>query len=194
MKIGIFGGSFNPPHKIHLKIAKTLLDKGYVEKIIFVPTGNKYSYKNNLIDSKYRYEMLKIMTKEVKEMEVSDYELKNYVVYTWDTLEYFRKLYKDAEIYFICGLDNLSYLDEWYRGIDILTNYKIIAFTRNKYSKEEILAKFIDYQNNITVIESKDNNYSATKIREYLKNGLDVANYLDKGVMEYIKNNKLYLS
>lgn len=194
MKIGIFGGSFNPPHKIHLKIAKTLLDKGYAEKIIFVPTGNKYSYKNNLIDSKYRYEMLKIMTKEIKEMAVSDYELKNYLVYTWDTLEYFRKLYKDAEIYFICGLDNLSYLDEWYRGIDILTNYKIIAFTRNKYSKEEILAKFIDYQNNIIVIESKDNNYSATKIREYLKNGLDVANYLDKGVMEYIKNNKLYLS
>lgn len=39
MKIGIFGGSFNPPHKMHKKIAKVLIKKGYVDKVIFVPTG-----------------------------------------------------------------------------------------------------------------------------------------------------------
>ena len=45
MRIGIFGGSFNPPHKTHLKMVIELLDRGYVDKIIFVPTGNKYKYK-----------------------------------------------------------------------------------------------------------------------------------------------------
>ena len=47
MKIGIFGGSFNPPHKMHKKIAKVLIKKGYVDKVIFVPTGMKYEYKTN---------------------------------------------------------------------------------------------------------------------------------------------------
>ncbi len=61
MKIGIFGGSFNPPHNMHQKIALTLIKKGYVDKIIFVPTGAKYSYKNNLLEPKIRYEMLKLL-------------------------------------------------------------------------------------------------------------------------------------
>ena len=45
MKIGIFGGSFNPPHKMHKKIALDLIKRGYVEKVVYVPTGNKYNKK-----------------------------------------------------------------------------------------------------------------------------------------------------
>ena len=60
MKIGIFGGSFNPIHKRHEEMALFLLD-GYVDKIIFVPTGSKYEYKNNLIDNKYRLDMIKLV-------------------------------------------------------------------------------------------------------------------------------------
>ena len=49
MRIGIFGGTFNPPHKMHLKIGIDLLYKNYLDKIIYVPTGSKYKYKNNLV-------------------------------------------------------------------------------------------------------------------------------------------------
>ena len=60
MKIGIFGGAFNPPHKMHKEIAINLLEKGYVDKIIYVPTGNNYN-KSGLLDGKQRIEMLEIM-------------------------------------------------------------------------------------------------------------------------------------
>ena len=86
MKIGVFGGSFNPIHKRHEEIAKFLLNR-YVDKIIFVPTGCKYEYKNNLIDNKYRLDMIKLVTDKNPNMIVSDYEIKDYVAYTSDTFD-----------------------------------------------------------------------------------------------------------
>ena len=68
MKIGVFGGSFNPPHKMHKKIAKNLIKKGYVDKVIFVPTGTKYEYKTNLISNEKRVAMLSLMIEKEKNM------------------------------------------------------------------------------------------------------------------------------
>ena len=89
MKIGIFGGSFNPPHKMHKEIAIELIKKHYVDKVIFVPTGSKYKYKNNLLSDKVRLEMLKLMCND-NNLEVSNYELKDDVVYTYETLNHFK--------------------------------------------------------------------------------------------------------
>ena len=92
-EIGIFGGTFNPPHKMHLKIALLLIEKNYVDKVIFVPTGNKYDRKdlNNEID---RLNMVNLMIKDYKSLESSDYELGKERVYTYQTLNYFKELYK----------------------------------------------------------------------------------------------------
>ena len=89
MKIGIFGGCFNPPHKMHKKIAIELIKKHYLDKVIFVPTGSKYKYKNNLLSDNVRFEMLKLMCEDNNALEVSNYELKDQVVYTYETLDYF---------------------------------------------------------------------------------------------------------
>ena len=74
MRVGIFGGTFNPPHKMHLNIALTLIKNNYVDKVIFVPTGNKYDRKdlNNELD---RFNMVNLMFKDYDNLEVSDYEL-----------------------------------------------------------------------------------------------------------------------
>ena len=53
MKIGIFGGSFNPPHKMHLNIVEELLNEKILDKVIIVPTGLHYSYKNNLASNEH---------------------------------------------------------------------------------------------------------------------------------------------
>ena len=76
MKIGIFGGSFNPPHKMHKNIALNLIKNKYLDKVIYVPTGNKYN-KKDLIDAMDRYNMLKIMIEGYKNLELSNYEIKN---------------------------------------------------------------------------------------------------------------------
>lgn len=192
MKIGVFGGSFNPPHKMHLNIGLELVNKQYVDKIIYVPTGSKYKYKNNLLPDKNRLEMLEILTKTQEYLDVNDYELKDEVVYTCETLAYFKELYPNDEIYFICGADNLSYIDKWKNGEDILNNYKIIAMKRKGEDIEELLKKFVDYQNNIIVADVEQQDISSTDIREKLKNYENVLDVLDKDVYEYIRKNKLY--
>ena len=60
-RIGIFAGSFNPPHLIHQKIANDLIDNNYLDKVIFLPTGNSYQ-KNDLISFNHRFKMLELIT------------------------------------------------------------------------------------------------------------------------------------
>ena len=192
MKIGIFGGSFNPPHKMHKKIAIELIKKHYVDKVIFVPTGSKYKYKNNLLSDKVRLEMLELMCRDNNNLEVSDYELKEHVVYTYETLNYFRNKYKDDEIYFICGTDNLSYIDKWKKGEDILSNNKLLVIKRNADDINTLLEKYKDYKDNIIVTEIEENEISSTKIREMIYNNKRVKDYLDESVYSYIGENNLY--
>ncbi len=196
MKVGIFGGSFNPPHKGHLKIAKYLINKQYVDKIIFVPTGSKYKYKNNLIADKHRYKMVELMIKDNRQMEVSSYELKEEVVYTWETLSFFQNKYPHDEIYFICGTDNLSYLDTWKNGLDILKNYKILVVDREGNDINNLLEKYQKYRNNIVVAPLEPYNISSTAIRDLVKNHRyeELESLLAQNVIEYIEENKLYES
>ena len=192
MKIGIFGGSFNPPHKMHKEIAIELIKKHYVDKVIFVPTGSKYKYKNNLLSDKVRFEMFKLMCNDNNNLEVSDYELKDDVIYTYETLNYFKNKYKDDEIYFICGTDNLSYIDKWKRGEYILSNNKLLVIKRDTSDINTLLDKYKDYKDNIIVTDIKENEISSTKIREMIYNNKRVKNYLDNKVLDYIIRNKLY--
>ena len=193
MKIGIFGGSFNPPHNMHKNIAKELIEKGYLDKVIFVPTGMKYEYKNNLLNDKIRVKMLSLMIKDEKNMKISKYELKNKTVYTYETLNYFKKKYKDDEIYFICGTDNLTYMDTWAKGIDILENYKILVIKRDTDDINEIIKRLKKYQKNIIITDIIPNNISSTKIRNMIKDeNKKINDYLDLSVLNYIKRKKIY--
>ncbi len=193
MKIGIFGGSFNPPHKMHKDIALYLIDKHYVDRVIFVPTGSKYKYKNNLLPDDVRLKMLEIMIKSQEKMLVSDYELKDEVVYTCDTLRHFKEVYPQDEIYFICGTDNLTYVDKWKNGLELLKKQKFLVIKRRSDDVEEILERFKDYRDNFLIADMPMEEVSSTMIREGIaKKDKTVVNYLDREVYEYIMKNNMY--
>ncbi|MCX4364851.1 MAG: nicotinate (nicotinamide) nucleotide adenylyltransferase [Bacilli bacterium] len=193
MKIGIFGGSFNPPHKMHKNIAAYLIEKGYVDKIIFVPTGSKYKYKNNLLPDEARLMMLELMIEDQENMTASSFELKSEVVYTCDTLKHFSKLYPNDSIYFICGTDNLTYIDKWKNGEYLLKNYKFLVIKRSTDAIEEIIKRLDNHKKNIIIADMPMEEISSTMIREYLANDdKNVINYLDREVYEYIMRNNMY--
>ena len=194
MKIGIFGGSFNPPHKMHLNIVEELLNEKVLDKVIIVPTGLHYSYKNNLASNEHRYNMLKIMTKHNNKIEVSDFEFKDEEIHSYDTLEYYKNIYKNDTIYFVCGLDNISYVDKWYKGEYLLNNYKFLVITRDTNNLDEILLKYEKYKDNIIITNIKSNTISSSYIRDELKEkNYNLNNYLDQKVIDYIKENNLYI-
>lgn len=194
MKIGIFGGSFNPPHKMHLNIVEELLNEKILDKVIIVPTGLHYSYKNNLASNEHRYNMLKLMTKHNDKIEISDFEFKDEEIHSYDTLEYYKNIYKNDTLYFVCGLDNISYVDKWYKGEYLLNNYKFLVVTRDTNNLDEILLKYEKHKDNIIITNIESNTISSSYIRDELKNkNYNLNNYLHQKVIDYIKENNLYI-
>ncbi len=189
MKIGIFGGSFNPPHKIHQKIANYLVKNNYLDKVIFVPTGSNYE-KPYLASEQDRYNMLKLMIGNVSYLDISTYEFGK-LTHTYQTLDHFKKHYKDDEIYFICGSDNLKEIKTWKRYQYILSNYKLLVIRRNGESITDILSELKSYQNNIIVIDDIKSSLSSTSIRKRFKDDKNLVKdgNIDSKVFEYIKNN-----
>ena len=136
--------------------------------------------------------MLELMIKNDSRFEVSDYELKDFVVYTCDTLKYFKEKYPNDEIYFVCGADNLSYVDEWKNGIFLLENYKFLVIKRYTDNIEEILKRFNKYRDNIIVSDVSPNSISSTEIRNRIQSSEGVLDYLDSDVYNYLKKYNLY--
>jgi nicotinate (nicotinamide) nucleotide adenylyltransferase len=192
MKIGIYGGCFNPPHNIHKDLPLKLIEKGYVDKVIYVPTGNKYN-KLNLASNEDRYNMLKILVDKNNNLALSDFEFKNKLVYTYQTMDYFKNKYPNDILYFICGTDNLEELDKWKNYEYIITNYKFLVANRAGTSISKMLNKYKKFVDNILVINIEKNKVSSTIIRERLKNNEDdISELIDENILDYIRQKKLY--
>ena len=191
MKIGIFGGSFNPPHNMHKNIALNLINNGYVDKIIYIPTGDSYN-KKGLINFQDRYNMVNLMIKDYNNLSLSNIGNNENYKYTYQTLDYFKEKYKTEEIYFVCGTDNLNDFNNWKEYEYILKNYKLLVIRRNNDNLNKIIKKFEKYKDNIIIIDMKMNNLSSTYIREKIRNEEKVLEYIDEKVYSYIKENKLY--
>lgn len=178
MKLGVFVGSFNPPHKGHIKIVNDLIKKNYLDKIIIVPT-NEYWDKTNLASLKDRINMLKLYENDKIIIDDKNNKLK----YTIEVLNSIKEYYNEYEIYLIIGADQLHKFHLWYKIDDIL-KYKIIVINRNDIDVKKYIDKF------------KNSNFIISDIKSYSTSSTDIRNgntkYLDKKVYEYIKKNKIY--
>ncbi|MCX7794113.1 MAG: nicotinate-nucleotide adenylyltransferase [Thermodesulfovibrionales bacterium] len=133
MSIGILGGTFNPIHYGHLRIAEEVRERFNLSKVIFVPAGiPPFKIKESeLIESHHRAEMVRLAIKSNPFFEFSDVELKREgPSYTVDTLEIFKKEHPDRNIYFIAGADAIADLPKWRKPERILELAEIIVVTR----------------------------------------------------------------
>lgn len=196
--IAIFGGSFNPPINSHITLAKEIMNKfNSIEKLIFVPVSTRYQ-KQDLAQDEHRYNMLKLICNKEKILQVSDIELKQEKqLYTIQTLDIFKQKYKDYDIYFVMGTDNLKELETWKEAERLLNEYKIIVLERDNDNLSDILNKnsFLNkYKDSFIKIEGIDKIFlSSSMIREKIKNGEEVEQFIDEDVLEYIKENGLYV-
>lgn len=190
MKIGIFGGSFNPVHKMHKNISLELIEHGYLDKVIYVPTGDSYN-KKGLISFEDRVNMLKLMIQKYNNLSLSEIGNNKDYGYTYQTLDYFKKKKQKADIYFICGTDNLLDFDTWKEYEYILDNYKLLVIIRNNDDVYGILDNYGKYKDNIIITDIEARVVSSTNIRENLKKNIRDEN-IEKEVYDYIMTKKLY--
>lgn len=199
--IAVYGGSFNPPTIAHEKISKDILSLNNVDKFIYLPVGDKYE-KPELISSFHRLNMLEIMVNEIKKsgvtsVEVSDLEVKSKnLLYTIDSLRAIKNRYKDKDVAFVMGTDNLIDFENWEKPIELLEEFYFIVIERKNQSVEEILERFKflkKYTNKFIIL--KKTSYEAvnsTFIRENINNISLIKDYVNKEVLEYININNLY--
>lgn len=121
MKIGLFGGTFDPIHYGHLILAEEVREALNLDRIIFIP-GSCPPHKNikKISDASFRLKMVRLAIQDNPNFDVSTVEMKKKTPgYTWDTILHFKKEYKKDTLYFIIGSDSLYEMHTWYR-IDAL--------------------------------------------------------------------------
>ncbi|MBC7073948.1 nicotinate (nicotinamide) nucleotide adenylyltransferase [Candidatus Parcubacteria bacterium] len=199
-KIGILGGAFNPPTFAHLKIAEKAKKILKLDKIIFIPYGKAPRKKKDLALAKDRFEMTKLLIEGKRGFEIEDYEIKKKgPAFTIETINYLKRKYKGAEIFWIIGEDSFREMIEgkWKGGLKVLDLARFVVFQRKnhpfslenlpkKFKKREKVAKekVIFIKTNIPI--------SSSEIREKIKKKEKIDKFLPKKVKEYIEKKGLY--
>lgn len=187
MRLGIFGGSFDPIHVGHLIIAEFAKEFMDLDRVIFIPVGNPSHRDNDLAEAADRYNMIKLAIEGNDKFEVSDIEIMSgNINYTYDTTLELKKKYKNSEIFHIIGEDSADYLHKWKNYEELIKISKFLVFEREGY-------KYVSDYENITVMDNPKISLSATLIRERIKNGLSIKYMVSDKVETYIKTNNLYI-
>lgn len=197
MRIGIFGGSFDPVHTEHVALATAAVRGLSLDKLIVMPAGvPPHKQNKKSAPAEDRLEMCRVAFAPIKEAEVSDYEIAaEGISYTYLTCRHFRALYPDAELFWLVGTD--MYLDffSWKNPQDILSNATLAVCRRNE-DEADFPARqekfFKTYGKNFAVIPYNGKPVSSTTIRTRLALGLNCAALLPAGVEEYIRKRGLY--
>lgn len=200
MKKAILGGSFNPIHNAHLEMAKCVHEQLGLNDIIVMPNKSTYYKDNNLfVSDEHRLNMIKLAIEGVPYLSVSDMEIKRGgITHTIDTVREYLCEYPGIVLYFIIGGDSLEWIDHWYEAEELLRSVNILTAVRGETDIKRTLEiinilKVKHPESHIEMLNMPNINISSSSIRENIRNGISVKGLLDEKVIEYIKNNNLYI-
>ncbi len=198
MRVGIFGGSFNPPHIGHLLLARAAYEGGELEKVILIPCGNPpHKDQSDFADACIRLEMTKLLIEGDERFEVSDTEITHHgKSYTADTLERLKNLHPDWHLCFIVGEDSLCDMKDWYMPERIFASAEILVAIRGGMNHANLSDITEHYRRKygavIRFVPMDETEISASEIRRKLRNGDNTAHMLTDTVAEYIEEKGIY--
>ncbi len=222
-RIGVFGGAFDPPHLGHFQLARTAIDDLHLETLIIVPTGQALHKLGKMSSAVHRLRMTQLafdgLAQTGVKLQIEELELnRSGVSYTFDTLVELKNKNPNADLYLIIGADQAHLFDSWHRWMDILSVATLAIAAR---APDVSLDTTLNDQNleldqyrwhNTHLVQSIQNArerahpgiavtlnmpsmpISATQIRNFIKDGVDVSHLLNSSVLAYINANSLYTS
>lgn len=191
MRIGIYGGSFNPIHKGHTELAASIVQQGLVDELwLLVSPLNplKQGETSDIAEYEHRLSMARLATEDIEGVKVSDFE-KNLPIpsYTITTLGELHKAYPEHEFVLVIGADNWERFPRWYHAQEIIDTYSILIYRRPGCEMDETLLPL-----SVQVVDTPLYDISSTEIRESVKKGRMLLKWVDRKVATYIRVHHLY--
>jgi len=188
MITGIYGGSFNPIHQGHVRLAKALADSGLVDEMwLLVSPQNPFKVDARLLDDEKRLHLARLAVADVPGVEVCDREFSMpRPSYMYNTLSALSAEHPDREFVLVIGADNWERFTGWYRSSDILSDYHIIIYPRPGYVLRDV-------PKGITIADTPLLDISSTEIRHRIATQPDFdGEGLPPAVWEEIRREGLY--
>lgn len=197
MKVGVFGGTFDPIHNGHLAIAEEVRTQVAVDEVWFIPTGKPWMKAGRKISPwELRLQMVELAVAGKPYLKVSNLEASRPgPSYTIDTITELRAQFTGAELYFIVGWDSLLSLPLWKEASRLITLCRLAAVPRPGIMPPDLneLEKALPGIKKAVVMLDKPNlAISATEIRAKVAAGKSINRMVPLKVAEYIKKNRLY--
>lgn len=196
MKIGIYGGSFNPVHNGHIHLALTAAKELELDKVYLVPSGiSPHRSSAEYASGDDRLEMLRLASEPYEKLGVCDFEIRREgKSYTICTVEEFRRRFPDDELFLLVGSDMLMCFDSWNRFEDILREVTLVVVSRKDGDADALRQKADELRKfgKILVSGSHPVEISSTEIRKNFSKNEKFSCYLDKNVVQYIRSKNLY--
>jgi len=188
--IGVYGGTFDPPHQTHLDIARAAMEHGALSNVLFVVAAIPPHKQNDVFAApEERLEMVRAAVADTPEFEACDMELRRGgASYTIDTLRELKAAYPGREFVLILGSDSLADLPHWREFKGILELARVLSVPRA--GESDVLSPQLTgrYQE----IPFAAQNTSSTEIRQLIAAGAGFEDQVPPGVAAYIKEKGLY--
>ncbi|MDQ1144963.1 nicotinate-nucleotide adenylyltransferase [Bacillus sp. SORGH_AS 510] len=185
-KVGILGGTFDPPHYGHLMIANEVLSVLQLDEIWFMPNQEPpHKKKTSTVKNEDRLRMLELATQGNNAFKIETIELERKgPSYTIDTMKMINAKYPNHQFFFIIGADMIEYLPKWQQIDELIKLVQFVGVHRPSYSHET------NYP--VLYVEVPGMDVSSSMIRERFKNGKTIRYLLPDVVIDYIEENHLY--
>ena len=197
MRIGIFGGSFDPVHIEHIRVAQAAIQTLGLDRLLIMPAfAPPHKEGRVLADNQARLELCRLAFSGVEKAEICDFEIKRGdVSYTYLTCLHFKEVYQDAELFWLVGTDMLRDFPSWKNPETILSCATLAVCARSEktdWVDGEQKRFFERFGKNFVCVGYNGADVSSTKIRVLAAAGEDFSAFVEKATFDYIRENGLY--
>lgn len=197
MKTGLFGGTFDPVHNGHIKVAQAAKSHLQLDRVIFIPSGDPpHKTGRSITDKADRLAMVRLAAKEADAL-VSEWELnREEKSYSLETVRHFQKEFPEDELYFIIGADSFHDLPAWWHYRELLTACRFAVVSRPEIEEARLLEwyKGDEAPPRVFFLDNLFIDISSTRIRQLAGEGKDISQLVPPSVLAYIQEQKLYES
>jgi len=190
-KIGIFGGTFNPPHIAHLVAAESVRDHLKLDKVLFVPAAiPPHKVDEKIISAELRLEMVTLAIKDNPAFEVCDIELRRGgASYSIDTIIELKRKFPGDDFFFIMGIDLLNDFYSWKNPEKLLDECNVVVMDRPGFSGESVDKKLL---RRVEIVNVPSMDISSSEIRRRVRFGKSIKFLVPPAVEDYIRANSIY--